>query len=71
MKNIAALLIAIVFAVWAALALTYAAVPMLYMPDAVTVWGLGALIFLVLTIVVALANHKSRQSNSLESDKGD
>ncbi len=60
MKSVDALLIGITFAVWAALALMYATIPMIYMPPAIRVWGLGALLFLVLTAVVALAEAKGR-----------
>ena len=54
-------LIAIVFAVWGVLSLLYYTVPMIYMPTTARVWGMGALLFLVLTIVVALAHRRSRR----------
>ena len=41
-----AVLILLVFAVWAALALVYALAPDLGMPGYVRVWGAGALLFL-------------------------
>ncbi len=41
-----ALLILLVFVVWAALALIYALVPSLGMPGYVRVWGAGAALFL-------------------------
>ncbi|MCH7541084.1 MAG: hypothetical protein IH999_11940, partial [Proteobacteria bacterium] len=44
-------LIATVFVVWAVLSIMYYTVPMIYMPTTGRVWGLGALIFLVLAVV--------------------
>ena len=52
MKHPDAWLIAVIFAVWAALAVMYATIPMLHMPHAIRVWGLGALLFLGLAGVV-------------------
>ncbi len=46
MKHPDAWLIAVIFAVWAALAVMYATIPMIYMPHAIRVWSLGALLFL-------------------------
>lgn len=48
-------LIAAVAAVWSALALIYALVPMLYMPGNAEVWGLGALIFVGLAFFLRRA----------------
>lgn len=45
------LLLAVV-AVWAALALLYAFVPLFHMPGYAGVWGWGALIFLALAVLV-------------------
>ncbi len=55
MKRLDAVLLGIVFVVWSALALMYATIPMIQMPSSFRVWGLGALLFLVLTILTALA----------------
>ena len=55
MKQIDAVLLGIVFVVWGALALMYATIPMIQMPTGFRVWGLGALLFLVLTILTVLA----------------
>ena len=43
-----AVMFAVVFAVWLALAVLYATVPMFAMPGYATVWGWGALVFLAL-----------------------
>ena len=55
MKRFDALLFGIVFVVWGALALMYATIPMIQMPTGVRVWGLGAVLFFVLTILTMLA----------------
>ncbi len=55
MKRLDAVLLGIVFVVWSALALMYATIPMVQMPSSFRVWGLGALLFFVLTILTALA----------------
>jgi hypothetical protein len=49
------ILIAIVAAVWTALALLYAFVPMLGMPGGALVWGAGAAIFAALAALTAAA----------------
>jgi hypothetical protein len=54
------LLIAIVFLVWAALSALYYTVPMIYMPTSGRVWGLGALLFLVLGGLIALAERRRK-----------
>ena len=54
------LLFAIVFAVWLALAIVYATVPMFAMPGYAVVWGWGALVFLGLAGLVAAASRGSR-----------
>jgi hypothetical protein len=46
------LLFIIVFVVWAALAVVYATVPLLHMPEYAVVWGWGALVFLALAVLV-------------------
>jgi hypothetical protein len=55
MKQLDSILLGIVFIVWSALALMYATIPMIQMPMAFRVWGLGAVLFLALTILTALA----------------
>lgn len=60
MKSIDAMLIGIVFVVWAILTAIYATVDMLYMPPAILVWGLGSLLFFLLTAVVLMAEAKGR-----------
>lgn len=55
MKSFDAWLIASIFAVWGVLATLYATIPMIYMPPSIRVWGLGALLFLVLAVVVKVA----------------
>ncbi len=61
MKNLDALLIAVVFVVWGALAILYATIDMIYMPPAVRVWGLGAITFLVLAGIAGLAGARGRR----------
>ena len=56
MKQLDAVLLGIVFVVWGSLALMYATIPMIQMPTSSRVWGLGAGLFLVLTIITALAS---------------
>jgi hypothetical protein len=48
-------LIALVAAVWVALAALYALVPLFHMPGSAAVWGAGALIFLALAVLIAAA----------------
>ena len=60
MKQLDAVLLSIVFVVWGALALMYATIPMIQMPSSFRVWGLGALLFLVLTILTVLAGRGRR-----------
>ncbi len=55
MKRFDAVLLGIVFVVWSALALMYATIPMIQMPTSFRVWGLGAVVFLVLTVLTVLA----------------
>lgn len=52
-------LMAIVFVVWAVLAVLYATVPMLSMPGFAVVWGAGAGIFLLLALLIWAATHRS------------
>lgn len=60
MKQLDAVLLGIVFIVWSALALMYATIPMIQMPTGFRVWGLGAVLFLALTILAALAARAGR-----------
>lgn len=62
MKRLDAALLGIVFIVWSALALMYATIPMIRMPTGLRVWGLGAVLFLVLTVIVLLAASRGRRS---------
>ncbi len=55
MKRLDAVLLSIVAIVWGALALMYATIPMIQMPNSFRVWGLGAVLFLVLTVLTAVA----------------
>jgi hypothetical protein len=55
MKRLDVVLLSIVVVVWGVLALMYATVPMILMPTGFRVWGLGAVVFLVLTILTVLA----------------
>jgi hypothetical protein len=50
-----------VFAVWLALAVVYATVPMFAMPGYAVVWGWGALVFLGLAALVVAASRRSRR----------
>lgn len=59
-------LIAIVFVVWAALSILYYTIPMIYMPAIARVWGLGALLFLVLAVVVAIGEGKGRTKHHVD-----
>lgn len=51
-------LMAIVFVVWAVLAVLYATVPMLSMPGFAVVWGVGAVIFLLLALLIGAATRR-------------
>ena len=55
MKQLDAVLLSIVVVVWGVLALMYATIPMIQMPSSFRVWGLGAVVFLVLAILTVLA----------------
>jgi hypothetical protein len=56
-----AVLIAIVFAVWAVLAALYATVPMLHMPAAALLWGVGAVLFMALAALILAADRIARR----------
>ncbi len=64
MKNEDVTLIGIVFLVWAALAIMYATIPMIYMPASIRVWGAGAVMFLVLAAVIARAEVVGRKKRA-------
>ncbi len=55
------LLITIVFLVWAALSALYYTVDMIYMPASGRVWGLGAVLFLALGGLIAVADRRRRR----------
>lgn len=55
MKQFDAVLLGIVFVVRGALALMYATIPMIQMPTGFRVWGLGAVLFLVLALLILYA----------------
>ncbi len=59
-----ALMFAVVFAVWLALAVLYATVPMFAMPGYATVWGWGSLVFLGLAGLTAFAVRHARRRRS-------
>ncbi len=61
MKSFDALLIGSIFAVWGVLATLYATIPMIYMPPSIRVWGLGALVFLAIAVVTAIAEVAGRR----------
>jgi len=56
-----AVMFAVVFAVWLALAVLYATVPMFAMPGYAVVWGWGSLVFLGLAALTALAVRRARR----------
>ena len=56
-----AVMFAVVFAVWLALAVLYAAAPMFAMPGYAVVWGWGSLVFLGLAALTALAARRARR----------
>lgn len=59
--NSDAVLFALVFAVWLALAAMYAMVPAFAMPGYAVVWGWGSLVFLVLAALTAFAVRRARR----------
>ena len=69
MKRLDAVLLGIVFVVWGALALMYATIPMIQMPTSFRVWGLGALLFLVLAVVTVVAERKGRRRRASDEPK--
>ena len=64
MKSEDVALIGVVFLVWAALAIMYATIPMIYMPPSIRVWGAGAVMFLVLAVVIARAEVVGRRKRA-------
>lgn len=59
--KIDSVLFVVVFVVWIALAVVYATVPMFSMPGYAVVWGWGAVVFLALAVVVAVAAKTRRR----------
>ncbi len=64
MKSEDGLLFGIIFAVWGALSVIYYTIPMIYMPTNARVWGLGALLFLILTVLIGVAERLGRKKRS-------
>jgi hypothetical protein len=58
MKRLDTILLGVVALIWSTLALMYATIPAIQMPSSFRVWGTGAVVFLVLTIMSALADRK-------------
>ncbi len=54
--------IGLVSVIWIALAALYAFVPMFLMPGSAAVWGSGAVVFLVLAAVIAIAERRIPQT---------
>ena len=53
-------LIGLVSLIWLALAALYAFVPMFAMPGSAVVWGSGAIVFVVLAAIAAIAEFRRR-----------
>jgi hypothetical protein len=53
-------LVGLVSAIWMALAVLYAFVPMFDMPGSALVWGSGAVIFLALTFLIGSAERAGK-----------
>ena len=64
MKSEDGLLFGIVFAIWGALSVMYYTIPMIYMPTNARVWGLGALLFLILAVLIGAAEMLGRRKGS-------
>ena len=60
-------LVAIVSAIWAALAALYGLVSMFDMPGSARVWGAGAVLFAVLAGFIFLADRRTRRSAEASS----
>lgn len=56
-----AVMFAVVFAVWFALAVLYATAPMFAMPGYAVVWGWGSMVFLGLAALTALAVRRAKR----------
>ena len=69
MKTDSALFL-IVFAVWLALAIVYATVPMFAMPGYAVVWGWGSLVFLGLAGLIAYAARRARARRGVGGPEG-
>lgn len=59
-----AVMFAVVFAVWLALAVLYVTVPMFAMPGYAVVWGWGSMVFLGLAALTAFAVRRARHRRS-------
>ncbi len=64
-------LIAAVSLVWLVLSILYFTVPMIHMPSTGRVWGLGALLFLVLAALTALAEARGRAKRRVKQPTAD
>ncbi len=58
MKRLDTLLLSIVAVMWSVLSLMYFTIPAIQMPSSYRVWGMGAVIFIVITILSARADRK-------------
>jgi membrane protein implicated in regulation of membrane protease activity len=65
--KIDSVLFLIVFAVWLALAILYATVPMFAMPGYAVLWGWGSLVFLGLAALIAFATRQSTRKPTSQS----
>jgi hypothetical protein len=54
--------IGLVSLIWIALAALYAFVPMFAMPGSAVVWGSGAAVFLMLALIIAIAERPTPQT---------
>lgn len=68
MKQLDTVLLSIVVVVWAVFALMYATIPMIQMPSSFRVWGLGAVVFLVLTVLSVMAANRNKGKGDEGSD---
>ncbi len=64
MKSEDSWLFGIIFVIWGALSLMYYTIPMIYMPTNARVWGLGAVLFLILTVLIGIAEARGRKKRS-------
>lgn len=66
-----ALLFLVVFAIWIALAVVYATVPLFAMPGYATVWGWGSLVFLALAGLTIFARRRGKSRSRRGPDRDD